>query len=139
MAEAKTVPTGASVADFLKSIETPRRCKEADIIKRIMGRATGHRPKMWGPSMVGYGQYHFKYASGREGEWFLTGFAPRKSAMTVYIMPGFKPYADLLAKLGPHKHSSSCLYLTNLETIDLKVLEKLIAASVKEMRKRYGA
>jgi len=139
VAEAKTVPTGKSVADFLKSIENPRRRKEAEIIKPIMGRATGHRPKMWGPSMVGYGQYHYKYASGREGDWFLTGFAPRKAAMTVYIMSGFKPYKDLLANLGKHKHSSSCLYLTNLEHVDMKVLEQLIAASVKEMRKRYGA
>ena len=139
MAEAKTVPTGASVADFLKSIEKPRRRNEAELIKRIMGRVTGHRPKMWGPSMVGYGQYHYKYASGREGDWFLTGFAPRKTAITVYIMPGFKPYKDLLVKLGKHKHSSSCLYLTNLENVDMKVLEKLIAASVKEMRKRYAA
>jgi len=139
VAEAKTVPIGKSVADFLKSIENPRRRKEVEIIKPIMGRATGHRPKMWGPSMVGYGQYHYKYASGREGDWFLTGFAPRKAAMTVYIMSGFKPYKDLLAKLGKHKHSSSCLYLTNLEHVDMKVLEQLIAASVKEMRKRYGA
>lgn len=137
MAANKTVPGGGSVTDFLKSVENPRRRKEAETIKKIMGRVTGMRPKMWGPSMVGYGKYHYKYDSGREGDFFLTGFSPRKAAMAVYIVPGFKPYGDLLAKLGPHKHSVSCLYLSNLEKVDLKVLEKLIAASVKDMRKKY--
>ncbi len=139
MAGAKTVLTGASVTAFIKAIENPRRRKEAEAVKRIMGRVTGHRPRMWGTSIVGYGQYHYKYASGREGDFFLTGFSPRKGTMTVYIIPGFKRYTDLLARLGPHKHTSSCLYLTSFEDVDLKVLEKLIAASVKDMRKKYPA
>lgn len=139
MATAKTVPTGASVTAFLWAIENPRRREDAQLIKQMMGGVTGLRPKMWGPSIVGYGKYHYKYASGREGDFFLTGFSPRKAAMTVYIIPGFKSYGDLLAKLGPHKHSSSCLYLPSLDKVDLKVLEKLIATSVKDMRKKHNA
>lgn len=137
MSDAKTKPTGESVTAFLKAVEDPRRRAECQVVKKIMTRATGHRAKMWGPSIVGYGQYHYKYASGREGDFFLTGFSPRKAAMTVYIIPGFKPYTDLLEKLGPHKHSSSCLYISKFDQIDLKVLERLVTKSVKDMRKKY--
>jgi len=139
MSDLKTQPTAASVAAFLKSIEDPRRRAECETVKKMMGRVTGHRAKMWGDSIVGYGRYHYKYASGREGDFFLTGFSPRKAALTVYMVPGFKPCGSLMKKLGKHKHSSSCLYLTRLENVDLDVLEKLVTKSVELMRKRYPA
>ena len=137
MADPKTIPTKASVTEFLKAVENPQRRADCQTLKKIMARASGHRPKIWGSSIVGYGSYHYKYASGREGDAALTGFSPRKSSLTVYIMPGFKPYTDLLKKLGKHKHSSSCLYINKLEDVDLAVLEKLITKSVKDMRKKY--
>jgi len=139
MSDMKTKPTGVSVSAFLKAVADPVRRKECETVKKIMSRATGHRPKMWGDSLVGYGTYHYKYASGREGDFFLTGFSPRKAAMTIYIIPGFKPYADLLKELGKHKHSSSCLYLTRLEQVDQGVLEELVTRSVADMRMKYGA
>lgn len=94
---------------------------------------------MWGDSIVGFGEYHYKYKSGREGDWFITGFSPRKQNLTIYIMPGFSEYADLLKKLGKHKHSVSCLYLNKLADIDFQVLEKLIAKSVVDMASLYNA
>jgi len=94
---------------------------------------------MWGPSMVGFGSYHYKYASGREGDWFLVGFSPRKRDLTVYIMPGFERYATLLGKLGKHKTGRSCLYLKRLADVDIGVLEQLISDSVAHMKQKYGA
>ena len=92
---------------------------------------------MWGESLIGYGFYHYKYESGHEGDYFLTGFSPRKSATSIYIMPGFKQYTDQLARLGPHKHSVSCLYITKLARIDLAVLEGIVTDSVKRMKAMY--
>ncbi len=102
-----------------------------------MGRATGFDPRIWGDSMVGYGQYRYKYKSGHSGEYFLTGFSPRKSAMSIYVMPGFKQYEKQLALLGKHGHSVSCLYVTRLANIDLGVLENIVADSVSRMKKLY--
>ena len=93
---------------------------------------------MWGPSIVGYGEYHYKYDSGREGDFLITGFSPRKQALTVYIMPGFSQYDDLMTKLGKYKTGRSCLYINKLEDIDLKVLETLIKKSAAYMKKKYG-
>ena len=137
MAENKTKPTDADVDAFIAGIDHDRRRADSGILLELMGRITGFQPRMWGESMVGFGQYHYKYASGREGDYFLTGFSPRKSAMTIYIMPGFKQYGDLLTKLGKHKHSVSCLYVTRLENIDLAVLEDMIRDSVKRMKIIY--
>jgi hypothetical protein len=92
---------------------------------------------MWGSSLVGFGRYHYRYASGREGDFFVTGFSPRKTALTVYVMPGFDDYAEQLDKLGPYKTGKSCLYLKNLDTVDRDVLESIIADSVEVMRTRY--
>jgi uncharacterized protein DUF1801 len=103
-----------------------------------MRQATKVRPKMWGSSIVGFGSYHYTYASGREGDWFLIGFSPRKQNLTLYIMPGFKQYAALLATLGKFKTAKSCLYIKNLEEIDLPTLSKLIIQSVKDMVKAHG-
>ncbi len=138
MAENKTKATTQSVAAFLNAVEHERRRNEAKTIKKMMDRATPWRAKMWGDSLIGYGTYHYKYDSGREGDFFVTGFSPRKAAMTVYIVNGFKPYGALLKKLGPHKHSSSCLYLSNLEKIDMGALEELVTRSVADMRKKYN-
>jgi hypothetical protein len=103
----------------------------------MMRKATGARATMWGSSMVGYGQYHYKYASGRDGDFMLTGFAPRKQALTIYIMPGFDDFKLLMEKLGKYKTGKSCLYIKRLTDIDSKILERLIVDSVKVMRKKY--
>lgn len=129
MAENKTKATKASVSAFLKSVEHPKRREDAQAIKKLMDKITGWTAKMWGPSIVGYGEYHYKYDSGREGDFLITGFSPRKQALTVYIMPGFSQYDDLMTKLGKYKTGRSCLYINKLEDIDLKVLETLIKKS----------
>ena len=104
---------------------------------QIMRRVTGKRPVMWGPSIIGYGKYHFVYESGREGDWMVTGFSPRKSALTVYLMAGFAGKDALLKELGKHRTSKACLYINKLEDIDLDILEKLIAKDVETMRAKY--
>ena len=137
MAEMKTQPTGLSVAAFLGGVENDRRRQDAETLLELLGRMTGEPPVMWGPSIVGFGRYHYKYESGREGDFFLTGFSPRKSALTVYIMPGFSAYDDLMGRLGKYKTGRSCLYINKLADVDLDVLEQLVAASVAWMRQRY--
>lgn len=137
MAELKTKPTKVSVAKFLKSVENPVRREDARTVKKLIDRITGWKAKMWGPSIVGYGQYHYKYASGREGDFFVTGFSPRKTNLVVYIMPGYVDYGPLLKKLGKYKIGKSCLYINKLVDIDLNVLETLIRRSVSHMKKNY--
>ncbi|MEQ9110290.1 MAG: DUF1801 domain-containing protein [Rhodospirillaceae bacterium] len=137
MSELKTKQNSTSVASFIKAVENPKRREDTQVIKKMMDAITGWKPKMWGDSIVGYGAYHYKYASGREGDWFVTGFSPRKQAVTVYIMPGFSSYENLMAKLGKYKTGKSCLYINRLEDIDLKVLEKLIRQSITRMKKIY--
>lgn len=134
MAELKTRPTGASVEAFLAGIQDDRRREECRAVAEIMRRATGAAPAMWGPSIVGFGDHHYTYASGREGDWFLAGFAPRKQALTLYIMAGFDAYDDLLKKLGKHATGQSCLYIKRLADVDLAALEELLKASVDHIR-----
>ena len=136
MPEAKTKPTKASVAKFIAAIPDERRRAECRQLMKVHKAATGKNPVMWGPSIVGYGKYHYKYASGHEGECCIAGFSPRKAALTVYIMAGFPEYRPLLKKLGPHKKSVSCLYLKSLDGIDLRVLETMIRKSVADVRRR---
>ena len=136
MAEAKTKPTKISAAKFIASLPDERRRAECRQLMKVHKAATGKNPVMWGPSIVGYGKYHYKYASGHEGECCIAGFSPRKAALTVYIMAGFPEYGPLLKKLGPHKKSVSCLYLKNLDGVDLKVLETMIRKSVASVRRR---
>jgi hypothetical protein len=138
VAENKTKPTKASVVSFIDAIDDPRRKADVKKVAAMMRRATGKRAKMWGSSIVGYGQYHYKYASGHEGDWALTGFSPRKQNLVVYIMPGLDAFPALMKKLGKYKTGKSCLYLNKLEDVDEKVLEQLIARSVKVMRKRHN-
>ena len=133
MAKLKTQKTNASVSAFLKSIADDDRRKDCQTLVRVMKRAVGAEPKMWGSSIVGFGHYHYKYASGRENDWFLSGFSPRKQDLTLYIMAGFDRYDALMTKLGKHKTGKSCLYLKRLADVDVAVLEELISASVKHM------
>lgn len=137
MATLKTKPTAQSVTSFINGIEDATKRADCKKIAGMMREATGKRAKMWGTSIVGYGNYHYKYASGREGDWMVTGYSPRAQNISVYIMPGFEPFGDLLGKLGKYKTGKSCLYIKRLEDVDEKVLARLIRESVKLMRKRY--
>lgn len=135
MAENKTKATRASVTRFINSIEDKQKRADARKVAAMMRKATGKRAKMWGSSIVGYGIYHYKYASGREGDFMITGFSPRKQALTVYILAGFRQFDALMSKLGKFKTGKSCLYIKRLSDVDEKVLERLIAGSVKYIRK----
>ena len=137
MAENKTKPTKASVTAFVNAIDDANRRAEVKRVAAMMRRATGKRAKMWGSSIVGYGEYHYKYASGREGDFMITGYSPRKRDLTVYIMPGFSHFEKEMQALGKYKTGRSCLYIRRLSDVDEKVLERLIAKSVKYMRKHY--
>ena len=131
--EPKTRATEKSVSAFIDAVPNETRKADAKALLAMMKRVTGEEPKMWGPSIVGFGSYHYKYASGREGDWFLTGFAPRKQALTVYIMAGFDDYEALMARLGKHTTGKSCLYIKRLDDIDLDVLRELVRRSVDHM------
>ena len=135
MAELKTQPTNKSVKDFIDGIADDTRRRDCRTIMRIMKKVTKARPKMWGSNIVGYGKYHFKYASGREGEWFAAGFSPRVQSLTLYIMSGFRQYASLMKKLGKHTTGKSCLYIKRLDDIDLDVLEELVERSVRHVER----
>ena len=138
MAELKTKKTRASVPTFLKSVENEQRRKDSFELLEIFNHTTKMSPTLWGNSIVGFGEYHYKSdRSSQEGDWPLTGFSPRKRNMTVYIMPGFTNYQDLLNKLGRHKTSVSCIYFSKLENIDVKVLKQIIRRSVADMKKIY--
>jgi hypothetical protein len=137
MAQLKTTPSKASVSAFLKAVPGDRRRADCQTLVKMMKRITRARPTMWGPSVVGFGRYHYRYESGREGDWFLAGFSPRKQALTVYVMAGFARFGPLLRKLGRHKKGAGCLYLRSLEDVDLAVLEELIAQSVRHLRRTY--
>lgn len=137
MAELKTKKNNASVSEFLKSVDDPRKRADCKAVAKMMREATGNRAKMWGSSIVGFGSYHYKYASGREGDWALCGFSPRAQNLTIYIMPGFSPFKRLMNKLGKYKTGKSCLYLKSLDDVDREVLNSLIDESVKFMRRKY--
>ena len=138
MAELKTKPTQASVKDFLNQIPDKERRDDCFAIAKIMEEVTGDKPKMWGPSIVGFRTYHYKYASGREGDWPVTGFSPRKKDLTLYIMMGFEKHADLMKQLGKYSNAKSCLYIRRLSDIHVPTLKKLIKSSVKDL-KNYTA
>ncbi len=138
MAELKTKVNKASVEKFLNGVKDEQKRKDSFTILEIMKKITKEDPKMWGPSIVGFGKYHYKYESGREGDMCITGFSPRKNALTIYIMPGFKRYDDLMIKLGKYNTGVSCLYVKKLGDVDMKVLTKLIGESFKYMKKKYS-
>ena len=133
-AELKTKVNDASVTKFLNSVADEQKQNDCFEILKLMKQVTKEEPKMWGSSIVGFGSYHYKGASGREGDWMLTGFSPRKQALTVYLNHGFDAHADLLKKLGKHKTSMGCLYIKKLDDVDKKVLKELVTASVKRMK-----
>lgn len=137
MAEPKTKPGTQSVTAFLNALADDQKRKDSKVVASMMRKATGCKALLWGGSIVGFDRYHYRYDSGREGESPIIGFAPRKQALTVYIMPGFSDCQTLLAKLGKHTTSKSCLYIKRLADVDPGVLEALIDATVADMRKRY--
>ena len=133
MTENKTKPTTKSVPEFLEQIEDPVRRADCLAIAALMEKLSGSEPKMWGDSIVGFGDYHYKYASGREGDWFQLGFSPRKQNLTIYVMGYLEKYSDLLEDLGKFKQGKGCLYINKLQDIDLDVLEKLLSTSIKRL------
>ena len=137
MAELKTKETDASVDAFLDRIVDETRRKDCFTLVQIMKKATRAEPRMWGTGIVGFGTYHYQYASGREGDWPIIGFSPRKQDLTLYIGSGFEGYGELLAKLGKHKTAKSCLYIKRLADVDLTVLKELISASVKHKKQAH--
>lgn len=137
MAELKTKPTDTSVAAFLDKAADPKLRADCDVIISLMEKIAGEKPKMWGPGIVGFGSYHYKYESGREGDMCVTGFSPRKPAITLYVMAGSEGQAALLEKLGKYKVSKGCLYIKKLADIDLQVLENIIANGVHHIRNKY--
>lgn len=138
MADVKTQQNASGVTAFLNSLEDPRQRADARRLSAMMRAATGSRPKMWGDSIVGFGSYHYKYASGREGDWPLVAYSPRKQNLSIYIMPGFDRYDALLERLGKFKTGKSCLYVKRLADVDEAVLDRLIRESVVCMQKKYG-
>lgn len=137
MAELKTKKNRVSVAGFINKVENKQRKADCFEIMDIMKEITKEEPAMWGSSIVGFGSYHYEYASGKTGDWPLTGFSPRKQNLTLYIMAGFEQYEALMSKLGKYKTGKSCLYISSLADIDKAVLKKLIKNSVQAMKKRY--
>ena len=135
MAELKTKRNKGDVKAFLNSVPDERKRQDSFTILELMKTVTGVEPEMWGESIVGFGNYHYKYASGREGDWFLTGFSPRKQNLTLYIMAGFDGYDQLLNKLGKHTTGKSCLYIKKIEDVDVGVLKELVKKSVEHMEK----
>ena len=138
MAELKTRPNDQSVEYFLNQIGDENRRSDCLKILQLMQEITKSPPQMWGDSIIGFGTYHYKYRSGREGDWFLTGFSPRKQSLTLYIMSGFRRYQELMEKLGKYKTGKACLYINKLEDIDLKVLRKLITESINYLSASYN-
>ncbi|MGD9489840.1 MAG: DUF1801 domain-containing protein [Calditrichaceae bacterium] len=137
MAELKTKKNKQSVNEFLDRVEDPKKRTDCYNILEIMKEATGEEPAMWGDSIVGFGNYHYKYASGREGDWFLTGFSPRKQNLTLYIMSGFEKYDELMQKLGKYKTGKACLYINTLDDVNTDVLTELVSLSVKYIAGAY--
>ncbi|HEX5704284.1 MAG TPA: DUF1801 domain-containing protein [Pyrinomonadaceae bacterium] len=132
--EAKTKPTKASVDKFIKSQPDEQVRKDCAVISKLMSEATGEKPKMWGPSIIGFGSYHYKYATGREGDMPIIGFSPRKQNLTLYVWMGFEEHPDLWKKLGKHTTSKACLYIKRLSDVDLPTLKKIIKLSVKRLK-----
>jgi hypothetical protein len=138
MAELKTKPTEQSVEQFLQGVPDEQRRRDCFTMLELMRQITGTDPKLWGSSIVGFGSYHYKYASGHEGDSFLTGFSPRKQNLTLYIMPGFDQYDALMQKLGKYTIGKSCLYIKRLTDIDLPTLRDLIQQSFNHMTQTRG-
>ena len=136
MDEIKTKPNRGSVSAFIRSIPDPGRRKDALTLLAMFRQITGEKPILWGPTIVGFGKYHYRSArTGREGDWFLTGFSPRKQSLTLYIVSGFASYGALMKKLGKHKTGVGCLYINKLEDVHMPTLKTLIRKSVAQLRR----
>lgn len=137
MSANKTQPSGQDVDAFISSVEPAAKQDDARRLDKIFQSVTGYAPVMWGPSIIGYGSYHYSYKSGREGEFLATGFSPRKARHSIYIMPGYQDYSTILSRLGKHKLGKACLYVNKLADIDLDVLEELIHAGLTDLQKQW--
>ena len=137
MSENKTRASTESVEDFLRGVEHPTRRADALALNELFRKQTGYDPVMWGPSIVGYGRYHYVYESGREGDFLATGFSPRKANLSIYLMPGYTDFSPILKKLGKYKKGKSCLYINKLADVDLDVLGDLIAAGLKDLDQKW--
>ncbi|MEL7375367.1 MAG: DUF1801 domain-containing protein [Bacteroidota bacterium] len=134
----KTVANVDSVANFMATVEDPQKAADSQVILDMMKEITQEEPVMWGKSIVGFGSYHYKYASGREGDWMLTGFSPRKTSLTLYLLYGLEKFQHLLDKLGKHKTGKGCLYIKRLSDVDQDVLKEVIAANYNWMKETNG-
>lgn len=137
MSALKTQVNQGSVTSFLKQVDDDEKITDCHELIKLMTKITSEKPKMWGDSIVGFGSYHYKNKSGQEGDWFLTGFSPRKQNLSLYIMAGFESYENLMSKLGKHKTGRSCLYIKKLEDVDIEVLGQLIESSVDFVKNRH--
>ncbi len=135
MAANKTQPTKLSPQGFIDTVEPARRKQDSGVLLKLFQTVTGFEPVMWGPSIIGYGRYHYVYKSGREGDFLATGFSPRKSALSIYIMPGYQNYSAIMNRLGKHKLGRSCLYVNKLDDIDVEVLAELIRTGLADLDK----
>lgn len=133
----KTVAGDASVEDFLRTVEPEKKRSDSQALDALFRRVTGWQPVMWGPAIIGYGSYHYRYQSGREGDFLATGFAPRKANLSIYIMPGYQDYSAILSRLGKHKIGKSCLYINKLADVDMDVLEELIQTGLGDLAGKY--
>ncbi|MBZ0182238.1 MAG: DUF1801 domain-containing protein [Melioribacteraceae bacterium] len=136
-AELKTKENKGNVDKFLNSVDNEQKRNDSFVLLELMKKITKEEPKMWGDSIIGFGNYHYKYESGREGDWFLCGFSPRKQNLSIYLMCNFDGLEDLLADLGKHKKSVGCLYIKKLKDINIKVLEKMIKRAIQILKKKY--
>lgn len=135
MSANKTQATDQSPADFIATVTPDGRRQDGEVLLNFFSEITGFQPKMWGPSIIGFGRYHYTYASGREGDSLATGFSPRKASMSLYIMPGYQDYAPILARLGKHKLGKSCLYINKLADVDMDVLAELVRVGLRDLDK----
>lgn len=133
----KTVATEAPAEAFIDAVEHKTRKADAKVLLALFKKITGKQPVMWGPAVIGFGTYHYKYDSGREGDFLCTGFSPRKTALSIYIMPGYQDFGAILARLGKHKIGKSCLYINKLADVDMAVLEELIREGLVRMKEKY--
>lgn len=134
----KTKPTDISPADFIAELDHKTRKADSEALLALLGDITGLKPKMWGPTMIGFGEYHYTYDSGHSGKSFMTGFSPRKAHLVLYVMPGYGDYADELARLGKHKMGKACLYINKLADVDMTVLEEIVSDGYQKMVEKYG-
>jgi hypothetical protein len=137
MAENKTQPTDVAVADFIAAVDHPTRRADAEVLDAMFRRLTGWQPRMWGPTMIGYGSYDYTYDSGHSGTSLATGFSPRKANQVLYIMPGYADFQPILDRLGKYKKGKACLYINKLADVDESVLRELIADSYQWMKQKY--